>query len=174
MPVGVFAAVWAAHYLWLAVFPETAGTAQSQWVTFDSAPEVSDWQRYVASKSYLLGYVYALSLAFAASSYRLYREKKSCDARRVTVGSIGFSGMLGAGSCFLLGCCGSPMLGVYISLFGAGFAPLAKPAVAALSTVMIGGTWLWMDRKVRLASEVVADCGCEPGTSVAGGKNVCD
>ena len=49
--------------------------------------------------------------------------------------------------CFLVGCCGSPMLGVYLSLFGAAFLPFAKPLAAGLSTLLILGSYWWMRRQ---------------------------
>jgi hypothetical protein len=60
---------------------------------------------------------------------------------------VTFSGFLAVAGCFLLGCCGSPMLAVYLSLFGAGFLPFAKPLVAALTTLSILGAWCWVSRR---------------------------
>jgi len=39
------------------------------------------------------------------------------------------------------------MLGVYISLFGAGFLPFAKPLVAVITTISIILSWWWMNRR---------------------------
>ena len=41
----------------------------------------------------------------------------------------------------MLGCCGSPMLAVYLSLFGAAFLPWAKPLIALLTTVTLFAAW---------------------------------
>src|SRR5208283_3790556 len=42
-------------------------------------------------------------------------------------GGLTLLGALMAGGCFLIGCCGSPMLAVYLSLFGAKALGLGKP-----------------------------------------------
>lgn len=84
-------------------------------------------------------------------------------------GGLTFSGILAATGCFLLGCCGSPMLGVYLSFFGAAFLPLAGPFVAGLTTVLIGASYFWMNHRVRLAAlgadgpscRAGARCGCD-------------
>ena len=62
--------------------------------------------------------------------------------------------------CFLAGCCGSPMLGVYLSLFGASFLPWAKPLVAGLTTAMIAGSYWWMRRRERACCGAAGDAGC--------------
>jgi len=41
------------------------------------------------------------------------------------------------------------MLALYLSLFGAWFLPLAKPLVAAVTTLSIIGAWWWMKRRHR-------------------------
>ncbi len=67
----------------------------------------------------------------------------------MAVGGITLSGFLVAAGCFLVGCCGSPMLGVYLSLFGARFLPLAKPLIAAVTTLMIAAAAVWMKCRTR-------------------------
>ncbi len=158
LPISVFAAVWIFHYVFLTLFPEGA-SIQAQWLSVEGHPTLSVWGRYVASRSYYLSYTYALSLSFAATTYRRYREKQSCTTRRVALGGIGISGILSVGGCFLLGCCGSPMLGVYLSMFGASFFPFAKPLVAGISTLMLLIAWIWVRRKEKqLLSETSCEC----------------
>lgn len=144
LPIGVFVLVVIAHYLWAGMFPER-NPVQDRWATVTAAPF---WlQRYVDSQSYWLGFSYALSLAFAATALRRYREERFCRARNLAIGGVTFSGFLAVAGCYLIGCCGSPMLAVYMSLFGAAFAPLAKPLIAMLSVLFIGGAWWWMNRR---------------------------
>lgn len=147
LPALVFAAVGLVHYVWLGVFPER-DPVQTRWETV--APESASWfSRYVRAQSYWLGYSYALSLAFAAVALRRYRKHRMCAARNLAIGGVTFSGVLAVAGCFLVGCCGSPMLGVYLSLFGATFLPLAKPFVAGLTTVIIALSYWWMRRHIR-------------------------
>lgn len=166
LPVTVFVVVVLVHFCWLNVFPEQ-NPAQSRWATVLPVEEPSWINRYVEGQNYWLGYSYALSLAFAAVAFRRYREKNSISAKTLAFGGITFSGFIAFAGCFLLGCCGSPMLAVYLSLFGAGFLPLAKPLIAVLTTVFVGTSWWWMSRSkpgdqlCKDSGEICSCCGSE-------------
>lgn len=54
--------------------------------------------------------------------------------------------------CYMLGCCGSPMLAVYLSFLGAAFLPWAKPFVALLTTVVLITAWLFSIRCSRVVT----------------------
>lgn len=155
-PLGVFIVVALFNYFWLVLFPEK-NPAQSEWAPVDDG--VSAWKRYFETQSYFMAYAYALSLAFAAVAFRRYQEEKACHTKNFAIGGITLSGFLAVAGCFLLGCCGSPMLGVYLSLFGASFLPFAKPLVAGITTLMVAGSWWWMNRKIKESSKA-EDCGC--------------
>lgn len=144
-PAGVFAAVVVVHFVWLGLFPER-DPAQNRWVTVVPPAGVSWLHRYIETQSYWLGFSYALSLAFAAAALRRYREERFCTTRNLAVGGVTFSGFLAVAGCYLLGCCGSPMLAVYLGLFGAAFLPLARPLVAFLTAVFIAAAWWRMGR----------------------------
>lgn len=168
LPIAVFALVATAHYLWLGFFPENTATSAGAAGTecIDAAcreaetcapATTSSWAgRYIAGQNYWLGLSYGSSLAFAAVALRRYREWRLCSARNLAIGSVSISGVFAVVGCYLLGCCGSPMLGVYLSLFGATFLPLAKPLVALLTVLSLGGAWGWMRRRER---RVLAECG---------------
>lgn len=147
LPLGVFLGVAAAHYVWSGLFPEVA-PAQARWASLPGA-EPSWLSRYLETQGYWLGYSYALSLAFAAAALRRYREERYCSTKTLAIGGLTFSGFLALAGCFLAGCCGSPMLVVYLSLFGAWFLPLAKPLAAVITTLSIIGAWWWMKRRYR-------------------------
>lgn len=158
-PAATFILVMAVHFLWLGLFPEQ-DPAQVRWLAVGPSADPSWWSRYMETGSYWLGYSYALSIAFAAA-FRRYRTKQFCVARNFAIGGVTFSGVLAAAGCFLIGCCGSPMLAVYLNLFGAGFIPLAKPMAAALTTVSILGAWRWMIRRTQstaISSPPTASC----------------
>lgn len=155
-PASVFAGVILIHFAWLGVFPEKSAV-QDQWITAPVA-HVSWLSRYVESQSYWLGFSYAVSLAFAAVAFRRYREGRLCTARNLAIGGVTLSGGLSVVGCYLLGCCGSPMLAVYLNLFGAAFVPLAKPMMAALTVLSVFIGWWWMRRRER-ASKTEACCG---------------
>lgn len=144
LPLAVFLGVVVAHYVWSSLFPEVDPT-QARWASV-SASDASWLKRYLETQSYWLGYSYALSLAFAAAALRRYREERYCSAKTLALGTVTLTGFLALAGCFLVGCCGSPMLVVYLSLFGAGFLPLAKPMVAVVTTISIIGACWWMNR----------------------------
>ncbi len=162
LPTSVFVLVAIVHFIWINVFPEQ-NPAQSRWATVLPVEELSWIARYVEGQNYWLGYSYALSLAFAAVAFRRYREKNSISGKTLALGGITFSGFIAFSGCFLLGCCGSPMLAVYLSLFGAGFLPLAKPLIAVLTTAFVGASWWWMTRsrsEDQLCDNLAQTCSC--------------
>ncbi|MBI5017867.1 MAG: hypothetical protein HZB55_20540 [Deltaproteobacteria bacterium] len=143
MPLGVFAATVALHFVWLGLFPEQ-DPAQARWALL---PDDRTWfGRYRESQSYWLSYSYGLSMAFASVSFRRYLRNRYCSAGRFAVGGATFAGILAVAGCYLIGCCGSPMLVVWLNLFGARFLPFAKPLLAALTTVSIAAAWVWIAR----------------------------
>lgn len=157
LPTLVFVTAGLIHFAWLGMFPEN-DPAQARWQTV-VAGESSSWlSRYLEAQSYWLGYSYALSLAFAAVALRRYQEQRMCVARNLAVGGVTLTGFLAFAGCFLIGCCGSPMLGVYLSLFGASFLPWAKPLVAGLTTVMIAASYWWMRSRSRRAKPSAPCC----------------
>jgi hypothetical protein len=146
LPLIIFLFVWSIHFLWHGLFPEQDS---SQWLTITSSAESSWWYQYVENQNYYIGFSYALSLAFAAVALRRYKQQQLCQARSLAIGSITLSGFFAVAGCYLLGCCGSPMLAVYLSLLGTSFLPFAKPLIAILTTIFIVSGWWWMNRFYR-------------------------
>lgn len=146
LPAGAFAAVLAVHIAWHAVLPDQ-DPAQSRWVTVPAAGTSSWLVSYWSAGDHWLGLSYAMSLAFAAYALRRFLELRSRSARNAAVGGVTFGGFLAVAGCFLVGCCGSPMLAVWLNLFGAAFLPFAKPLVAAVTAVFLLATWIWMRRR---------------------------
>ncbi len=160
LPAAVFLATLAFHVAWLRVFPERA-EAQSRWA---AAPQAKLTLRgYVDSGSFWLGLSYAMSLAFAAFAFRRFRENRARASAGAAAGSLTLGAFLSVAGCFLVGCCGSPMLPIYLNLFGAGFLKIARPLVAVLTAVSLGLTWLWMNRRRASPGAAGAACCCGPG-----------
>lgn len=155
LPLGVFAATVVVH-VWTGSPPEPSAI-QSQWASLP-ADEQSRLSNYLETGSLWLGYSYGISFAFATVALLRYLRARSAAAGRFALGGTTFSGLLAFFGCYLTGCCGSPMLLVYLNLFGAGFLPFAKPFIAVLTTVSILGVWWWMARMDR-KREVC----CSPG-----------
>ena len=148
LPAAAFVAAAAAHFVWLGAFPES-DPEQSRWVLL---PSQESWgTRYREAGAYWMGFSYGLASAFAAAAVRRFVRERSCASRRMAVGGMTFTGGLAAAGCFLVGCCGSPMLAVWLGLFGAAFLPFAKPLVAVATTVTVGVGWWMVARAGRLA-----------------------
>jgi len=145
LPSAVFLAALGVHFVWQGLFPEL-DPAQSRWAELP-AGENSWLKTYLDGGSYWLGYSYGVALAFAAVGLRRYREQRLAAGRNLALGGISISGVLALLGCYLLGCCGSPMLAVYLSIFGAAFLPWAKPLVAALTTVSLLAAWFFTLRR---------------------------
>ncbi len=101
---------------------------------------------YFTGNDYLLGFSYSLAGAFTVFSILDYYAGKKRNALGAASGMV-ITGFLYFGGCFLIGCCGSPMLAVYLSLFGAHFLGFTKPLIAFLTIVSVMGSYFWMKRK---------------------------
>lgn len=105
---------------------------------------------YWAAQDYFLGFSYALGAAFAVWATVQFVLTRRAAMAVGAAGSITLVGILMAGGCFLLGCCGSPMLGVYLALFGAKFLGAGKPLMAAVTLLSVGrGYWCLSRRFAR-------------------------
>jgi hypothetical protein len=153
--LSVFAAVFAAHFGFHAW--QEAQVA-SQWVVLDTVERPSAWSRYVERQDFYLGYSYALAAAFT-----IFAVLSGLQERRRKVGGIlggvTLIGGLYAAGCFLIGCCGSPMLVVYLSLFGSAFLGAIKPIIAGITTLSIALSGLYMIRRSRRACCYPASAG---------------
>ena len=101
---------------------------------------------YFGQQEYFLGFSYALAAAFTV--YALL--KFAADRKRAAAGAAGglaLTGGLYAAGCFLLGCCGSPLLAVYLGFLGASYLSFAKPLVAAITLLSVIGGYFWLERK---------------------------
>ena len=157
----VFAGVFASH-LGYHVLQETH--VANQWVQV-SAPETSVWSRYVERGDYWLGYSYALAAAFTAFALLLTISRRRQAATGV-VGGMTMLGVLYGAGCFLIGCCGSPMLAVYLSLFGSSVLGFLKPLVAVITTLSVAVSAVLIIRRSRAST--CATCEPTPAKSTDG------
>ena len=146
-PLVAFALIAALQVAWFYYFGGAVAGGDDGWAT---AP-ASWWDAYVAGGWYWLAYTYGLTGAFTVAMLQRFiaaRRERGSGALEggLAVGGLTVTGAIGASACFMLGCCGSPMLAVWVSVFGASCLPYEKPFIAGLTTVMLGLTWLWMAR----------------------------
>jgi hypothetical protein len=118
---------------------------------------------YWRGQDYFIGFSYALGGAFAAwaLSHCVFPGRGRNIAAGVAAGGITLVGVLMAGTCFLIGCCGSPMLAVYLALFGAQAFGVGKPLTALITLVSVSCGYWYLSR--RFAPEkVCSDTCCSP------------
>ena len=172
LPVAVFVAILVGHATWTAQMPAPAcdGTAcvkdaQGNCPTAPGQPgdgAATGLLGYLQRGDVYMGFSYALALAFAAHSLAQLRRK----GRRAVVGAaggLGIGAILLAAGCFLVGCCGSPMLVVWIGLFGAKATGVAKPVIAAVTLASVTACALYMRKGCGPGC-----CSCVPAEDEAG------
>lgn len=139
----IFLAILAGHFLYVTRDVSTSNSGGA-WAAYDfEQPKESRLDRYIVPGEYWLGLSYGLAGAFAAfclvRAIRMRREALAASA-----GGIALGGLLWAGVCFFVGCCGSPMLPVYLGLLGPKFLGVTKPLTFALTlvSIVVGYTWM--------------------------------
>jgi hypothetical protein len=163
IPVGVFVAIFVAHALYLGF---SAASAPSGWTDFNMSANAAGplgLGTYWRGQDYFIGFSYALGAAFAAWAFsRCISFRRGWIATGgAAVGGLTLVGVLMAGGCFLIGCCGSPMLAVYVSLFGAKALGVGKPLTALVTLVSVGcGYWCLSRRPPEGGAR--ADACCSP------------
>lgn len=132
----VFLAILSGHFLYVTRNVLTSN-GNGQWASYKfEQTEESRWSRYVGPGEYWLGFSYGLAGAFAAFclaiAIRMRRESLAASA-----GGLALGGLLWASVCFFVGCCGSPILPVYLGLLGPKFFGVTKPMAFALTVISI-------------------------------------
>ena len=74
------------------------------------------------------------------------RQSVGTSAAGMTLG-----GLLGIAVCFLTGCCGSPMLPIYMGLLGPQFLSVTKPLTFGVTLISILLGFAWMQKKMKKA-----------------------
>lgn len=144
--LAIFGAVFGAH-VWFHLWRDQQ--AMAHWVSVPGRVQFSPWRQYLDRQDYWVGYSYALAAAFTAYALTLSLERRR--AMGSVAGGVTMLGVLYAGGCFLIGCCGSPMLGIYLSLFGAKILGLVKPLMAVITTASVLVSGILLVRRTRAA-----------------------
>ena len=121
----------------------TALQIAEQWV---QVKNVSLILLYFKQQDFLMGFSYALAGAFTIYALVKFLQNRKSGIAGV-VGGITLTGILYIAGCFLLGCCGSPLLVVYLGLFGSSFLGFTKPLVATITTLSVVIGYLWIEKK---------------------------
>lgn len=146
----VFVVVLLGHFLYATRNPITA-KAGGPWAsyTFDQ-PTESRFARYTGPGEHWLGLSYALAGSFATFCFGQILRLRH-QALAASAGGLTLSGVLWASVCFLTGCCGSPMLPIYLGLFGPKFMSITKPLTFGLTLLSIVVGYAWMLKRAEKA-----------------------
>lgn len=151
-----FGCVIALHALYTVL---QAKHVAERWVTVGELDYLS---LYVERGQYLIGASYALAIGFSIYALARFIESQRKGFAGF-VGGITLTGVLYVAGCFLLGCCGSPMLAVYLTLFGASFLDLTRELTFALTlaSVVVGYVWMERNSPKQVVDGKVVDVCCE-------------
>ena len=161
LPAGVFVAIFAAHALYVGYGALSASSGWTDDGIVRNAAGYLGLGAYLRGHDYFIGFSYGLGVAFAtwALSHCIFSGRERGVAAGAAAGGITLVGILMAGGCFLIGCCGSPMLAVYIALFGAQALGFAKPLTALVTLISVScGYWCLSRRFAR--GRVCSDTCC--------------
>lgn len=112
-----------------------------------SACENGPWfQEYIKGQEYLLGISYGLSFAFIAFAFLKFKENTKHALKAAVAG--GLLAVILWFLCFLFGCCGSPMLIVYLNLIGISALKVPKLVLLLITIISIGIGYLWLSKKI--------------------------
>lgn len=158
LPLLVFVIVYAAHAFYLS---RIVATPMDGWAGNEAMnASFLGLDPYLQSQDYFVGFSYALGAAFAAWAVGRFLRSRQAALGVGAVGSVTFVGALMATGCFLVGCCGSPMLGVYLGIFGAKALGVGKPLMALVSLFSVVGGYWYMSRHPKREICLDSSCAC--------------
>jgi hypothetical protein len=150
VPTIVFVAIFVAHALCVGACAVSAPSGWSDFGMSANATGPFGLGAYWRGQDYFIGFSYALGASFTA--WALTRciafRQAWVAAGGAAVGGITLVGVLMAGGCFLIGCCGSPMLAVYVSLFGSRALGVGKPLTALVTLVSVSCGYWYLSRRL--------------------------
>jgi len=158
LPLAAGLIAFGAHIAWYVFFPQSNAPGWGNAISSFT----DRVQTYSSFGAPWLGASYALSAAFTMYALLTFRESRR-KAAAGAVGGLAAIGALYAVGCFALGCCGSPMLPIYLSLLGGKFAGVGGPLMFGLTLLSVGIGFLILGRKARCTCEV-------PCTEDSGGQ----
>jgi hypothetical protein len=116
---------------------------------------------YVQAQDYYMSFSYALGAAFAVWAFLNYLTVRQAAMATGAAGGVTLVGVLMASGCFLIGCCGSPMLGIYAGLFGAKALGVGKPLMALVTVMSVGFGYWYLSRRLSKARCSDSNCACK-------------
>jgi hypothetical protein len=162
----VFVGVYAAHTFYVS---RIATTPMEGWANSEMMNTgFLGLGAYLQGQDYYTGFSYALGAAFGAWAIGRFLRSRQAAMAAGAAGSITFVGVLMAAGCFMIGCCGSPMLGVYLGIFGAKVLGVGKPLMALVSLVSVGVGYWYLSRRAKKEICLDSSCACHLSSSEHG------
>jgi hypothetical protein len=151
-----FVVVLAVHVLYTI---SEAKQVADRWVTVSQANYLS---LYFEQGQYLIGASYALAIGFSIYALVRFIESQRKGFAGI-IGGVTLTGVLYVAGCFFLGCCGSPMLAVYLTLFGSSFLGFTKPLtfILTFASVIVGYIWMERNSPKQVVDGKLVDVCCE-------------
>ncbi|HXG23291.1 MAG TPA: hypothetical protein VNJ09_01955, partial [Chthonomonadales bacterium] len=148
MPAVVFVGVFVAHALYVR---HMSAAPADGWADADLMQTGGPWGLgpYFQAQDYFMGFSYALGTAFAVWAIVQFVRSRRAAMAAGAAGSVTLVGILMTAGCFLVGCCGSPMLGVYAGIFGAKALGVGKPLMAGITLASVGCGYWCLSRRRR-------------------------
>lgn len=145
-----FLAIFALHFAY-------AGWVSTHTSSVWVQPDDAGWPaNYFLNQDYMLGISYALAGAFTVYAFLRLSERQKGGVVGMLSGFT-LTGILYFGACFLTGCCGSPMLAVYLSILGPSYLGFTKPIILMFTILSITASYFWMEHRAK------KPCGCAGG-----------
>lgn len=158
LPQLTFLAVMAGHALYMR---RQAATPADGWADVGVGDGgLWGFEPYLQGRDYYPGFSYALGAAFAVWALAAYLRGRQAAMAAGAAGSVTLVGVLMGAGCFMIGCCGSPMLGVYAGMFGAKALGAGKPLMAAVTLLSVGFGYWYLSRRLSGAGCPEKSCGC--------------
>ena len=150
-----FVSVFLFHALYLR---HIAAEPSDGWADIGVSIGLFGFGPYFRAHDYFLGFSYALSAAFAAWGVAQFIISRRRAASIGAAGGVTFVSLLIAGGCFLIGCCGSPMLPIYVALFGANALGFTKPLIAAITLLFVSCAYWCLARRLKQSGCIDSCC----------------
>jgi len=152
-PLLAFILVFSMHAAYVSY---TLTHQETKWITVEETNWVTT---YLQEQEYFIGLSYALAAAFTVYALLTYAENRKKGLVGLFSG-ITLTGLIYFGACFLAGCCGSPMVAVYVSLLGPSFLGVAKSVTLFLTIISVSVGYYLLKKK---GSSACGDkCLCKP------------
>ena len=131
LPFGVFLLIFSVHATYSIL---RSIQISNQWMEIE---HINYFLMYFNKLDFMLGISYALAGAFTIYAFLKFKKNRKETGITGIMAGATLTGIFYGSGCFLIGCCGSPMLTVYIGFFGSSFLGFTKPLVLIFTILSV-------------------------------------